>query len=166
MATVFNIQDDQLEIRFQLERNDFLNVKLASVLVLIFLVFANVPTYSKVLFGVIALYFFFSDVIFTRTLTVFIAARESLITIKTGGILDSKVSENTVTFRFDEVANIEMVHVRKPKPLIDTFTLRLARKDSRRSVLVAKDLTFQDCQKYSSEIQKFVGTHIPIVAVD
>jgi hypothetical protein len=46
----------------------------------------------------------------------------------------------------------------------DSFGIRLA-FEHQAADLNLYSLSFQDCQKYSSQIQKFIGTHIPIVAV-
>jgi hypothetical protein len=46
----------------------------------------------------------------------------------------------------------------------DSFGIRLA-FEHQAADLNLHSLSFQDCQKYSSEIQKFLGSHIPVEAI-
>jgi hypothetical protein len=162
MATIFNIQDGYLEVNSKPGREYRNNVVLAGILFLILLVFNSGSVYAKSMTGLFALFCLF-DVFFRRALTVIVGADMSTITVKTGGLLDSKINERIETFQVNEVSSIEIVHV--PSRSIDSFTLRFRQKDKSKPILISKGLSFKDCQKYSSEIQKFVGTHIPIVAV-
>jgi hypothetical protein len=79
-----------------------------------------------------------------------------------GGIWNSAIDQSKERFDLTFLTAIEMVqHTGRGR---DFFSLRLKFGDSQYLRLL-DGFNFQQCQDYANQIQKFVGTHIPVTAV-
>ena len=75
-----------------------------------------------------------------------------------------RFGEYHIRYDLTEIKQLEMErHVRR---YIDQFRLGLLLDNGQRLYLSAKDLGFSECQDFAEKIRNFLGSEIPIKAID
>jgi hypothetical protein len=159
--------EDQRELRIVQEPNSLLQLRALILVVAILVWIANLATQINIVslvFIPIFLVFVASQIFPDQKRQCIINLKDRSIHLSVTGILQSPIGKSEHQHSIEEITSIEMIrHITKIGK--GSFSIKLTLKNSQYLVLSNNDLTFQDCQDYASQIQKFVGTHIPIVAV-
>jgi hypothetical protein len=142
------------------------NLSMYAICLLLTLVFALLKKPEFLfwfLFIPMNMYVAFLLVIEPRERNCKINLREGKITLQKNGILNSSVDFSLQESRLSDLVSIQMLRRSTRGP--DPFSIQLVFESSPPLVIANEGLGFKDCQDYSSKLQKFLGTHIPIVAV-
>ncbi len=102
-------------------------------------------------------------VLVTRTSRCVFSLTDNSIVFEEGGILNSSLGQAVQKY---DLANLEAIQVSRTRTEdTESFSIQLRLKHTKQSPLVGSELNAEDCQHYSSRIQQFVGSHVPIVTV-
>jgi hypothetical protein len=86
------------------------------------------------------------------------------ISIKRAGLFNSSIGHIDQIFDLAHLSHIQMVR-RVYRSGKDAFAIQLIFHDMQQMLLTDETLNFTDCQRYANQIQKFLGSHVPIRAV-
>jgi hypothetical protein len=164
MATFFEIEENtellvDVKVNFSNQIIAFVLILVSNFAILFFPVLPKALLIYTILAPVFLIYWWYG----TRELQTRINLPDKKMIFYKNGILNSKIDRKKYSFGSENIKSVQMI--RHAQRGFDTFSIVLLLEDSGPFQITNKDLSFQDCQKFSSELQKFVGTHIPIVAV-
>lgn len=99
-----------------------------------------------------------------RALQCCINKRTNLASYQRGGVLSSRVGRQETEFLVSAITALQMK--RYTMRYKDLFQIRLAVSPRQQLALSAANLSFSECQRYASEIQRLMRTELQIVAID
>lgn len=99
-----------------------------------------------------------------RALQCCINKRNSLASYQRGGVLGSRIGRQETEFSVSDITALQMK--RYAMRYKDLFQIHLAVSPRQQLALSGTNLSLSECQRYSQEIQRLIGTKLRVVAID